>query len=194
KPRFLLTGLVKCGCCGGGFSTIGKDRFGCSNSRNKGTSVCDNRVSRLNPEAEWIVKDVPELRIVDDELWQAVRARQGVIAEKFANVTEAVRAHHRKNRLNGARRPKSLLSGLVFCGCCGGPYSLRGADRFACSNHIGKGTCTNSRGITREELETRVLAGLKDRMMSPQIAAEAMRAHAEETNRLNRERRSNGDA
>ncbi|MER9082082.1 hypothetical protein [Mesorhizobium sp. M0895] len=30
--------------------------------------------------------------------------------------------------------------------------------------------------------------------MSPEVAAEAMRAHAEEMNRLNRERRSNGDA
>ncbi|PRD40515.1 recombinase family protein [Phyllobacterium phragmitis] len=152
------------------------------------------RVSRLNPEKEWIVKDVPELRIVDDELWQAVRERQGEIAEKFANVTESVRAHHKKNRLNGARRPKSLLSGLVFCGCCGGPYSLRGADRFACSNHISKGACTNSRSIPREELESRVLAGLKDRMMAPEVAAEAMRACAEETNRLNRERRSSDDA
>ena len=152
------------------------------------------RVSRLNPESEWIVKDVPDLRIVDDELWQAVRARQGEIAEKFANVTEAVRAHHKKNRLNGARRPKSLLSGLVFCGCCGGPYSLRGADRFACSNHISKGSCSNSRGIAREDLERRVLAGLKDRMMAPEIVEDAMRAHAEETNRLNRERRSNGDS
>lgn len=152
------------------------------------------RVSRLNPESEWIVKDVPDLRIVDDELWQAVRARQGEIAEKFANVTEAVRAHHKKNRLNGARRPKSLLSGLVFCGCCGGPYSLRGADRFACSNHISKGSCSNSRGIAREDLERRVLAGLKDRMMAPEIVEDAMRAYAEETNRLNRERRSNGDS
>ncbi|WP_206614759.1 zinc ribbon domain-containing protein, partial [Paenirhodobacter populi] len=70
------------------------------------------------------------------------------------------------------------LSGLVFCGG-GGPYSLRGADRFAYSNHIGKGTCSNSRGIAREDLETRVLAGLKDRMMSPEIAAETMRAYAE---------------
>jgi site-specific DNA recombinase len=152
------------------------------------------RVSRLNPESEWVVKDVPELRIVDDALWQAVRARQGKIADKYANVTDAVRAHHKKNRLNGARRPKSLLSGLIFCGCCGGPYSLRGADRFACSNHISKGTCDNSRTIPRGELERRVLAGLKDRMMAPEVAAEAMRAYAEETNRLNRERRSNGDA
>ncbi|CEF42434.1 recombinase [Acetobacter senegalensis] len=38
-----------------------------------------------------------------------------------------------------------------------------------------------------------MLSGLKDRMMAPEIAAEAMRAYAEETNRLNRERRSNAD-
>ena len=152
------------------------------------------RVSRLNPESEWIIKDVPELRIVDDELWHSVRVRQGEIAEKFANLTEAVRKHHKKNRLNGTRRPKSLLSGLVFCGCCGGPYSLRGADRFACSNHISKGACSNSRTIPREDLEARVLSGLKDRMMAPEIVEEAMRAYAEETNRLNRERRSSGDA
>ncbi len=105
------------------------------------------RVSRLNPKSQWIIKDVPELRIVDDELWQSVRARQDEIAEKFANVTEAVHKHHKKNRLNGTRRPKSLLSGLVFCGCCGGPYALRGADLFACSNHISKGACSNSRTI-----------------------------------------------
>nr|WP_182591098.1 recombinase family protein [Agrobacterium sp. RC10-4-1] len=152
------------------------------------------RLSRLNPESEWIIKDVPELRIVDDELWQSIRARQGEIAEKYINVTDAVRKHHKKNRLNSTRRPKSLLSGLVFCACCGGPYSLRGADRFACSNHISKGACSNSRTIPREDLEARVLSGLMDRMMAPEIVEEAMRAYAEETNRLNRERRSSGDA
>ena len=135
-----------------------------------------------------------ELRIVDDKLWQAVKARQSEIADKYVNVTEAVREHHANNRLNGARRPKSLLSGLIFCGCCSGPYSLRGADRFVCSAHVSNGSCSNSRTIPRDELEERVLAGLKDRMMAPEVAAEAMRAYAEETNRLNRERRTNGDA
>ncbi|MDP3600888.1 MAG: recombinase family protein [Bosea sp. (in: a-proteobacteria)] len=152
------------------------------------------RVSRLNPESEWVVKGVPELRIVDDELWLAARGRQAEIAESFANVTAGVREHHSQNRLNGARRPRSLLSGLVTCGCCGGPFALRGADRFACSNHVGKATCDNSRTIRRAELEARVLAGLKDRMMAPEIVEEAMRAYADETNRLNRERRSHGDA
>jgi len=150
------------------------------------------RVSRLNAESEWIVSEVPHLRIIEDELWQAVRARHEAIAEKHANLTEAVRKHHKKNLLNGGRRPKSLLSGLISCGCCGGTYSLRTGDRFACSSHASNGSCSNSRTIPRNELEHRVLAGLKDRLMAPQVAAEAMQAYAEETNRLNRERRSNG--
>jgi site-specific DNA recombinase len=50
------------------------------------------------------------------------------------------------------------------------------------------GSCTNGRGITRAALEARMLDGLRDRLMAPEIAAEAMRAFAEETNRLNRDR------
>src|SRR5260221_723408 len=49
------------------------------------------RVSRMNAESEWIVAEVPELRIIDDELWQAVKARQSEIADKYVNVTEAIR-------------------------------------------------------------------------------------------------------
>ena len=152
------------------------------------------RVSRLNPESDWVITEVPELRIVDDRLWQAVKDRQGEIAEKYVNVIDAVREAHASNKLNGLHRPKSLLSGLVFCGCCGGPYSLRGAGRYACSAHVTNRSCSNSRTIPRAELEERVLAGLKNRLMAPEVAAEAMRAYAEETNRLNRERRVGADA
>ena len=151
------------------------------------------RVSRLNPREKWITTEVPELRIIDDALWQAAKARQGELAIKYANVIIATRAAH-ANRLNGTHRPRSLLSGLLVCGCCGGPYALRGQDRYACSNHVMNGSCTNSRTIAREALEARMLDGLRDRLMAPEIAAEAMRAFAEETNRLNRERRSSGDA
>ncbi|WP_342354330.1 recombinase family protein [Paracoccus siganidrum] len=152
------------------------------------------RVSRMNPESEWVTTEVPELRIIEQPLWDAVKARQAEIAEKYVNVTEAVRRHHRNNRLNATHRPKSLLSGLVFCGCCGGPYSLRGAGRFACSNHISKGICANKVTIRQQELESRVLAGIQIKLMAPEIAADAMKAYAEEMNRLNRERRSNGNA
>ena len=92
------------------------------------------------------------------------------------------------------RRPKALFSGLIHCGVCGGPCSLRGQDRYACSARVTSGSCANTRTITRGDLEQRVLAGLKDRMMAPEMAAEAMRAYAEETNRLNRERRTSGES
>jgi len=150
------------------------------------------RVARLNPEAEWIVTDVPELRIVDDALWLAVKTRQAEIQDEYANVIEAVQKAQ-TNRLNSLRRPQALFSGLVHCGVCGGPYSLRGQDRYACSAHVTNGSCGNSRTMARTELERRVLAGLKDRLMAPEAAAEAMRAYADETNHLNRERRASGD-
>ncbi len=85
------------------------------------------RVSRINSKSEWIVTEVPDLRIVDEELWQAVKARQENIAIQYADVIEATRSAH--TALNRTHRPKSLLSGLVYCGCCGGSYSLRGQGR-----------------------------------------------------------------
>jgi hypothetical protein len=41
------------------------------------------RVSRLNPESEWIVTQVPDLRIISDELWEAAKKRQRDIAVQF---------------------------------------------------------------------------------------------------------------
>ena len=35
------------------------------------------RISRLNPESAWIIQEVPELRIVDAELWERVRRGRG---------------------------------------------------------------------------------------------------------------------
>ena len=151
------------------------------------------RVSRLNPASAWVMTEVPGLRIIDDELWEAVKARQKEIEERHAPAIEAVREAHKRNRLRRAQRPRYLLSGLLFCRCCGGPVALRGQDRYACSNHVNSGTCTNTRTIKRERLEVRVLDGLKDRLLAPDVAAEAMRAYTEEMNRLNRERRLSVD-
>ena len=54
------------------------------------------------------------------------------------------------------------------------------------------GACANSRTVRRVEIEERVLAGLRDKLMAPEAAAEAMKVYVEETNRLNRERRASG--
>jgi len=43
RPQYLLSGLIECGRCGGGFSKINSSRYGCSNAKNKGAAVCTNR-------------------------------------------------------------------------------------------------------------------------------------------------------
>ena len=149
------------------------------------------RVARLNPPEEWIVAEVPELRILDDELWRAAKARQEEISKKYATSIAATRAAQ-ANRLNSTHRPRYLLSGLLECGMCGGSYAKRGQDRYGCSNHVMSGSCANSRSIRRVEIEEWVMAGLREKLMEPEVAAEAMKAYAEETNRLNSERRASG--
>ena len=87
------------------------------------------RVSRPNPESQWIRTEVPHLRIVDDALWQAARHRQQAVARLFEATTIGAR-EARAKRLHSARRPVSLLSGRLTCGCCGGRYRLILRDRF----------------------------------------------------------------
>ncbi|WP_425646815.1 recombinase family protein [Agrobacterium leguminum] len=147
------------------------------------------RVSRPNPESQWIRTKVPHLRIVDDELWTATRARQKQISAIFgpnpANTLEG-----RMKRVHLANRPVHLLSGLLNCGCCGGKVGIITPNRYACLNHHRRGTCDNGRSITRQNIEARVLTGIKERLVSSDTVAEAVRAYAEEMNRLNRDQRA----
>lgn len=147
------------------------------------------RVSRINPESQWIRTEVPHLRIVDDELWNATRVRQKQISEIFgpnpANTLEG-----RMKRVRQTGRPVHLLSGLLTCGCCDGKVGIITPNRYACLNHHRRGTCDNGRTITRDKIEARVLTGLKERLVSSEAVAEAVKAYAAEMNRLNRDRRA----
>jgi DNA invertase Pin-like site-specific DNA recombinase len=151
------------------------------------------RISRVNPRSEWIRAEVPHLRIVDDALWRAVRERQRGISALFgpnlANTREG-----RATRLHLTNRPATLLSGLITCGCCGGRISMVMTNRYACRNHLRKGICSNKRTIRRDEIEARVLAGLKEKLVSSESVAEAVRAYVKEMNRLKHDRRAQSEA
>ena len=72
------------------------------------------RVPKANLPADWVVVEVPELRIVEQTIWdqaQALKARAA--GEKPQN----------------CRRPRRLLSGLLRCGACGGAYTVIGEER-----------------------------------------------------------------
>ncbi|MHB2168934.1 recombinase family protein [Alsobacter sp. R-9] len=140
------------------------------------------RQARLNPPEEWVRREVPELRIIDEDLWQRVKARQGHIR---GAVTEDAEGGIRSER---ARRPTYLLSHLVRCGCCGGGFSKISRDHYGCSNARNRGTCENMLTIRRDVLEESVLSGLRSHLLAPELLEEFTREYVAELNRLNRDR------
>jgi len=59
------------------------------------------RISRINPETEWVRVETPELRIISDKLW---------------NEAQRMRRRYLDKPSHNCRRPKRLLSGLLKCG------------------------------------------------------------------------------
>jgi len=134
------------------------------------------RVSRLNPRASWIVKEVPALRIIDDALWNNVKRRQGEIDGQPRVV--AIKA----TRFWERRRPTHLLTGLLACGCCGSRLTSAGKDYVACSAATKLKTCSQTRSFRRGVLETAVLDLLRNRLMQPDAVAEFVAAYSQELN------------
>ena len=139
-------------------------------------------MSRANPPSEWVTTAVPELRIVDDGLWNQVKARQ-VEMRRLTSNGDA-------KRFNQARRPKYLFSGLTRCAECGGGYVMYWRDRLACFGARSRGTCTNRLTISRQEVEERVLVALRDKLMRRDLFEDFCRDYVRELNRLRMEHRA----
>jgi site-specific DNA recombinase len=138
------------------------------------------RQARPNPPEAWERAELPELRIVDQPLWDAVKARQDALGF-------AVGRNHAGQALNRAHRRRFLLSGLLVCGVCRGGYTVMAKDRYGCAAHRQRGTCANDRTILREEIESRVLSGLKERLLAPELFAEFAKTYQEEVTAAARE-------
>ena len=143
--------------------------------------VTRKRVSRVNPKREWVVQNVPELRIVDDEVWQEVKRQQNATRQTLTSDHGGIRPER-------ARRPVYLLSGLLRCGTCGGGFSMVGAYSYGCSTARNRGTCSNRLTIRREILEASVLSGLSTHLMEPELVKEFIAEFHREINRLNASR------
>ena len=115
------------------------------------------RIARLNPEREWITREVNGFRIIDDELWQQVHAIKRRYSSRWGNKRQT---------------KKRLLSGLLKCGRCGGGMTTSRGERYYCSARREQGTCDADRGIGAKELEERVLNGLRDILLGNEALIE----------------------
>ena len=142
--------------------------------------VTGRRVSRLASAGSALEIDVPDIWFVDEEQWEAVKRRQREVSRPTSDpfVTKP---------LNDTHRPKFLLSGLLTCGVCGGGFTITAKDRYGCARRARQGSCSNSHGIQRAELETRILGGLKSTLVTPELVKEFVDEYRREWNKVQSE-------
>ncbi|WP_366250126.1 recombinase family protein [Brevundimonas sp.] len=135
------------------------------------------RQARTGVAQEVVRADVPELRIVPEELWGRVRALRAEPARPQQEIVACLGA------------PPASAERPTECGECGGPLVRSGSDRrFVCSwrRERGDTVCSNGRSFKGAEIEARVLAAVKTRLLAPErvaLAVEEARLAAEQQSR-----------
>jgi site-specific DNA recombinase len=131
------------------------------------------RVSRANPEKEWTWIDLPELRIVPQDLFDTVH--------KLKNARGNQSPHH-------SRKPRHPFSGLLKCGSCGAGMSVKDTDhgrrRVICTQFKEAASCSNKKPYYLDEIEKTVLSGLKAELRKPEAIRQFVQSYNEEMKRL----------
>jgi site-specific DNA recombinase len=157
-----------------------KNRF--YNVKNPSTG---KRVTRKADEADVIVAQVPHLRIIDQELWDAAHAlRQSRGVKKFGP-----RGYF--SQRGSSPRKDHLLAGLAKCAECGGLMTVvassRSGQRLACSSATYRKTCKHSKSYDLGDLTELAVSSMHSHLTDPDSLKERAKARAEERARLSRQ-------
>ncbi len=116
------------------------------------------RVAEVRPRDERIILDHPELRIIDDSIWDQVQTR----------LKHSRKTAHNANKRSRGRPSKYLLSGLMKCGECGANFIMRDNRAYACSSNTngGRHLCDNEIRVNRDIAEGVILENVKTRLLS----------------------------
>ena len=135
------------------------------------------RLARANPRERWIEEEVPELRIVPQQLWDVVQARLQDLAD--SPTSKALKA----GQFWLKRRPQHVLTGLVSCGHCGDNMVVMGKDYLRCARANRGAGCGNLKLVRRGTLERIVFDAMRTNLMAPDLVAEFVREVHAEVNR-----------
>lgn len=131
---------------------------------------------RLQPKESWTRVEVPHLRIVSDDLWNAVRARMDQVSRPPLS--------KRKLPINMVVHNQHALTGWVRCGVCGGSKTIANASRYVCNSSRFERVCRNSRGTREPVLLDAVFTALLGRLSSgPDIRPQLVRVFAQQMDR-----------
>ena len=117
------------------------------------------------------------LRIVPQELWDRVKARQALQSRASGAKVKAAL----QRRRSGGPTPKYLLSGLLKCSACSGTFVLTNATRYQCASHHdgGDSACSVSLSVPRERVEHVVLDCVETDLLSVERLTELEQRYAD---------------
>ena len=107
------------------------------------------------PRDEWHIEERPELRIVSDEQWAAVRVRMG-------------RPTGQGGSAGHGKQPRTLFGGLLRCGHCGGAVVATSGRHYGCAARKDRGAAV-CEGVQarRDKVDARLLEAIREDMLSP---------------------------
>ena len=111
RPRYLLSGLAKCGCCGGGFSMISQSLMGCSTARNKGT--CDNRMTIHREKLEQDVLGALKEHLMEPELCAVFCDAFTKHMNKLRREHDAATDHYRRELTSTRKKLDQMVDAIA---------------------------------------------------------------------------------
>jgi DNA invertase Pin-like site-specific DNA recombinase len=136
---------------------------------------------------EVLHQDVPNLRIIDEDLWNDVRDLAAAVRAQYTG-----QPHH-SGRGNMTRYP---LSGLLVCGKCGTTMTImRGssASYYRCDAHRKRNTCDNSASVREESVRRCVFEAIAHAVFTPAAIEHMRKAIALRLGEMMRQSRSEID-
>ena len=137
------------------------------------------KISRERPPSELVRVEVPEWRIISEQLWSAAHAQIRTINEKMG-----------RSRCGGLNRTESsrqyLFSGLLVCGECGSRMVIisgrgtRGYVKYGCPSHRYRGVCDNKLTIRQDRLEEQLLGEIETRILTSEMIQYTVRRFEQE--------------
>jgi hypothetical protein len=128
----------------------------------------NKRLRRERPKSEWRVLEQPELRIIDEGLWDRVQSRLSFVAQKFSRGPRAGLYHR-------AASSQRLLTGFLKCGLCGAILVIvtgrgkSGHQKYGCPQSFYRDACRNELKERADWLEDRLLSELQRPVLRPEI-------------------------
>jgi DNA invertase Pin-like site-specific DNA recombinase len=146
------------------------------NERYRGRVIYGRTTTEKDPEtlkvvvrkvlpSEWIVKENENLRIVSEELWEAVRSQNQRKNQKTSSAKEGG-----MNRTAASRT--YIFSGCLECGICKASIVVVGRKGdepvYGCPYQRFRGVCKNDLRITKDRLEQQLLGRIVASLRAPE--------------------------